>query len=1566
MPDGGANDPMVDPSLSAPFKAFRPLAKSAIRKAARLHAERRAGTAPWNVNVDFMEGSFRETLSRLCGGRLDDSWWRHLLTSVGARYVAPAVLQKPVVQDWLSSREVQGRLKAIAKGRVMGVVLDGEDTIREQLSDSYSEATGEAAHLAEGPVDAVAAILAAGYAADIPTDQRAVAGMVQNVGQAVAGVDRKLGDALAHPQDPTVERVHSQLATRELETILIRRTFNFNAATDAVRILCQRVADDGELGAAADTVKRAIRYWAARLCAVSPKTLDFAKELRSALHPNDTAEPLVVVDAWIAATGGDLDKAIRLLRGEDDPDARAALLTLLVRDGRDIEGLEWFADADPATVPGYFNDHGWKVWAVSLVKLGRWEQAARGLRALGAGPDWSASLAATEGMVNAALLLPADEELRQFVLAGVPMHQGIKPRLDPAAVTHHERAAACFEYVDSQLAPLEDENLTKFIASWRRWVGLMDPDQARREVAEADLRSRMNDGDADIGLLDFALAFGISFDVDAFRARLRQYERFGGLNDEQVRAECLLNRATMAPGEFATYVEDRRERVEGVMDGQWTTVALFDALVADRQFHRAAATMPAPGDVDDAVRTRMQAALDLHQGANVGGDLRAAYERTGRLVDLHNLIGQLELVDDHVGAFPYIQTLFDRDPTLPNARRVISSLGLRTPADHRAILTFLDKHPQFVEQSHDVKGAKAWALFHEGRLDQARQFADILLSQRHGQDDLALDVNIAVAQGDWDRLPAIVHREWPQRHNLRATALMTLARLASQTLPDRAIELAKLAAEKEPDDPRVLTEAHALHFELGHDAEADPSWLARALEQSSETEGPIWRTDLEQIVTEVLPRQQEQRGKIERMLMQGELPLILAAGMSNTPLSRVLLEPSSGTQDPLDARRRAVLPIISGARGPVPLQQEWTVGLDVTSVMVLARLGLLDAVIESCGHIKVAPEVMESLYVETFAVRFHQPARVAASKRLRSLLDHGRLVAFESGPVALAEQDELGPELAALLSASRHDDGVAICARPIHKAQSLMEVVADTSAYDDLIFTPADLCMAARAEGLVEDDAFERTMDFLASQGQKPEKDLPPSRLRGPIVLDRLALSYLENAQMLDVLAAKLDVRVHRNVVEDATALIEAGDTGQDFVDKIEATRAALCRGVEATNVSFLPRARGAGDKVLDGRPSIRSVEALVAGCTECDAICVDDRYMNNHREATAPSGESVPVVCVLDLLRYLRTRGAIDDADHRRAKHRLRRGGFAWIPVEASELLNWLQAASVGDKVLVETAELKVLRQSLNWLDAQGLLQPHETQNFVGSLVVACMEAIRTAWMDATTPTARAEALCDWIWRYLLATMLLPQAASTGGAPDVRCDVLASRLSLLFLPLVTDSEERRSAYGQWLERAVVDRFRPANVDLVEEALHKSLTMVRQSVQQGADLTGPLFFACLPESLRSDAVSADREFARRCGFESGMAVGIGGGVAVPEDDLFRVAESVLSGAGAATIKSRSGTELTVRLEDGLPSKRLEVQWCDNTGQPGSATILELTLFSPDGVTRSQAFEGIIKRFGPTT
>ena len=1547
---------MTEPSLSTLARGLLPLVGTARSRVQRLRAERHAAVGVSSFGpVDLMDEVLRDTWPRLVG-RVDDAWWRRVLDAVEHAYVAPDFLKKPALQQWLRIDAVQEGFVAMAKANIRGAA-DDEQGIRNRLAACYADVTGEAEHFAGQPTDVVLAVLIAGYIAAIPGSERATAGMIQQVDKGVQRIEAKLDDAARWPRpDPLVQRLHEEKAQSELSDILTHRIFDSGQATERIQELHRQMENGGELAGATDALKNRVRYWTARLCATTTESLATAQRIREDLSEGQTEESLLVVDAWIAATSGDGDKAMRLIRDVDDPDGRSVFFSLLVQFRSAAEALAWSTDMDPTDLPTHFTYAGWRNWAVHMADAGRWKDAARRLREVERHLGWEPDVALVEGVINAAILLP--EERRRGVFNSAPLYPGVGPSVDAAAEQHRERAAACFEYVATNLGAWANKDWSTTVNNWRLWLRLMSPVPAEAHGARDEIQDRMKEGLYAVGHIAFAWAFGIEFDDDALRTHLQQSKHLGGMSNAEVVAECLLNERTMKVGEFAGYVELHMERLNRVLPESTTTAMLFDALLKDAQTERARELISTRGSrLGPSVVVRMKAALDEQEGADPRVQLEELYCKSRSLVDLQNLITHLKKVDDRAALGERLRELFELDRTIGNAFELVIFLSQR-PADHTALLTFLGEYPNLTEQDEDIRAARAWALFHAGQLSEARAINERLLTGRENVNDLMLDVHLAIAAGDWDRLPGVVEREWPRRQKLGSEVLMMLARVACQQgqPPERALELAALAAAKAPEDPRVLASAYGLHFELGCDDQADLEWLVHAVEHSSEEEGPIWTSDLKELVDQRLPAMRERNERITHLLFKGVVPIGIAAGTLNLPLSRVLLDRRR------DGSKRPVIPILSGVRRPVSLEGHWTVGLDLTSILVLGHVGLLETTVNALYHVNITHDTMATLYAERAAVRFHQPAQVRQARQIRRLFDRNRIKVVEDSFVSnTAAVEEFGIELATLLEACRRESGVVICVEPLHKALSLMEQLADTSAYEDLIFSPADLCAVARRQGIVDAETYKRAKGFLASQNQEPRPCLPDSMLNRSVYVDELALSYLQSAQVLDLIASRgVDIRVHPNVRDIANALVEEGDAGDDLANEVERLVAVLRRGMEFGAVSLLPQMSDRHEMKHGRVASAGSLEDLVLAAERCQALCVDDRYMNSHPACTGPTGENVPVVCVLDLLRYLRSRNVISDEECWAARHKLREAGFVFVPIEADELRHWLEDADIDAGEVVESAELRTIRQTINAVESNWLADERELGALSDAMQLVNAQVIRELWADPSVDDKVAEALCTWVWCHLAATTYLFGRSELGGHDEGNRKSIVQRIALLFLPSMMHSAERRAAYRTWVGRCVVDRQRPANADLIEEALLKALSMI-SSVDEHRKLVGMVFLDCLPVALKNEVVRMDPALASDCGLEFSSVIRLGGEsgkVQLAETELVAAAIAVLEGSVSAQVVDRSGVQTTVeRADDG---ETINVKWSGH-----SVPIPPLGLLCQDSAVRQRTLKDIVNSLGPT-
>ena len=382
------------------------------------------------------------------------------------------------------------------------------------------------------------------------------------------------------------------LRSKELARILALRAVDPARSRSDIRKLLRRL-DSGDLAAADEEVRHNVRYWTARLCASDVETLDIAREFRAQIRDEDPDRDLSIVDALICEMDGDSDGAIRLLRDRDDPDSRTALFGVFAQSRDANTALDVFADRMDAADAVFFTAVGWRNWAHCMAEVGRWQEAAERLARIDG--TWSDApvLALVEGIINAQLLLPAE---RRSAADDLRIFAGISPIQGEQAEIAHACATACFELTQSGLQEIEDTDLERFVADWRRWLRLMDPNDENARNAHDEIRQNLERDNPDVKVMPFAWAFGVSFNSEPLRRYLSRREKLGGLNKDELCAECLLfltdmDSGTMSGRDFLGYLETRQTRLAGVMPDGLLKAVSIDALVTDNQTERARALL---------------------------------------------------------------------------------------------------------------------------------------------------------------------------------------------------------------------------------------------------------------------------------------------------------------------------------------------------------------------------------------------------------------------------------------------------------------------------------------------------------------------------------------------------------------------------------------------------------------------------------------------------------------------------------------------------------------------------------------------------------------------------------------------------------------------------------------------------------------------------------------------------------------------------------------------------------------------------------------------------------------
>jgi hypothetical protein len=1211
--------------------------------------------------------------------------------------------------------------------------------------------------------------------------------------------------------DRIVETSHSQQALVELERLRLRRVLRAPAdAREEVKRLADRI-ETGDLRYAGPSVKAQVLQLAARRHA-TVETLELGRQFRDALLRADPTASTVVIDALLLKAEGDIDASLRSLRDVDEPDAHDVFFVILNEAHGDALSIEWYENQERRDDPDFFTGLGWRNLAFTLARLDRWEEAAARLANAAKHRRESADFSLTEGIVNAGLLLPVEYRRLLLEMNLLPSESLEGPEADRRRAT----AIACFRRVEEMLAGVDPEGA--FVAR-ERSLGLRlahtDPQERRSAVAEVERDLQAQSTSQAVRLIPLADQFQISFDTDRFWKHLNLQAKIDRLNDRELHVQYLLAKSKLSSQDFYAFLENEEPRLAGLFPRGKTAMDKIEALLRDEQTARARAQLERDQDeIGEDDRRRISIILDAQEGKDPRAELEKLYESTCSLLDLQNLANYLRKAKDWKALKPLLAELFRRERNLHNLLCLAECMEHSPDGADEEILDLLNSNPDLAARDLDLLGAKAHALLHLGRMAEARALNDQLLVQRKHPRDVDRDINLALQSGDWERLPGIVEREWLRREEHGARELIRLASLAAETdaTASRAFELLKLAAEKGSGDPYVLAQAAGLTYRLGREDEQPSAWLAKAVELSPEG-GPVTTVELRELVEEWMPKHQEHRRNAEELWLRGEAPLHLVAASLNTPLSILLIDLPRRNERTQDGRRRTIIPIMSGARRPIVLQSEWCVGFDISSLMVLAHLGVLKEALHSFRRTFLPPDTMVVLLKERNQIRFHQPSLVKRAEEIRRLIDRGHLRIMEALPEPpewLAQ--EVGRDFAQLLAAARKDRGYVVRPRPIHKMGSFLNEEADLRDEDSLTLSTLELEQLLYESRALDTETHEKALQYLRFQDRGTEIRAGASVLAGPIYLDDLALTYLLGAGLLPVLEeGRLDFRVHPSVREEQMALIENEHERQRLEKDLEAVRVTLRDSLQEGAAEFLPR-RGSTEeeekRVLEASPTLGE---LMQDFGSCDAVAIDDRYSQRFGRMTDRAARERPVIGVVDILRHLEVQGVITRVRRFVLLHKLRYSGFAFIPIEPDELLSDLHTVQwKDDGSVVESVELRTLRQTLARIRSLEMLATKEAP-FVEQLRYASILAIRQIWADEAIAAERVVWMTNWLWSHVSP---FPGAWLREGKAELE-QALVHHIALLLMPL-SISTERLAAFLGWVQERVLEPLFPAHGGILE------------------------------------------------------------------------------------------------------------------------------------------------------
>ncbi|MFA5494232.1 MAG: hypothetical protein WC247_05595 [Porticoccaceae bacterium] len=1260
---------------------------------------------------------------------------------------------------------------------------------------------------------------------------------------------------------------------------------------------------DGNLSGGSDEVRGRALAWCARLLSRSEDLARAEEFLELAKTLGDSAEAMIS-EAFIISQKGDKAAALQALARIDSNTSRSAGLMIVAHhDGAEV-ALEWMTKAG-YTVDDLDSD-GKSFLLTHQLQLGYWNGAARTVGSLSE-TDFEETpiLHHLAALTTLAPTVPVD--FRAVVLTQVPFEaQGFPLASDAVSTDALQAAHKHFLNAVDAATRLDCPRAARTDDDYALWLELRDPAQSAH--GRSRLENKLRDPNTALAYVHYALQFGIKLDQDAVERDIeRSIAINGGMTIDAAIARFALAFAQPNPEEAANYIARHHNQLAAHIDIKLMQYRLIEMLSRAGLIERANEVLDRllEEGIPAEHASNLRRIISEAQGSDPVESRKAQYETTRNLSDLINLVAELEDHQRWDDLCEFGRRLFEETRSISDAERLVNAFNNTHRSE--ALVGFLKENTDLLSQSNNLRMSYAWGLYQEGAFLESRAALAELSEEVGSPNYRTLQVSLGIAVGDWASLSAYIADEYRNRGDRSAHDLIGAAQLALHLGSPQAKDLVFEAAAKADGDSAVLAAAYFIATSAGWEDDPQVSqWLEKAAELSGE-DGPLQRMSLQDILDRK-PEWDRRESETWRLLAQGEIPIFLAAQSLNRTLIDLTAFPALANLGETDPRRRSVIPAYSGKRVPLEFDIGVNVAaLDATALLTLSFLKILDVALDAFETVYIPHSTLGWLFEERQKAAFHQPSRIANARKVRDLLATDMLEKFTPGTVASSDiSAQVGDELAALIAEAEQvrdgDDSQHIVVRsaPVHRLSSLMEEEADLSAHAAVLSSCLSVVEKLRQKGQITADEEKRARTYLQLH-EKPWPNQPEIADGATLYLDDLAISYLLHLGLLGKLkSAGLTAVVSPRELSEANALISYERISNGVKEVIEGIRASLNSRIESGQVR-IGRRRNFDEfeeKSIPEHPSV----GILALAPHCDVAIIDDRFLNQHANVDS-GGRQVPVFSTLDLLDALVAAGVLSDDDRLEHRTRLRRAGYFLVPVSVDELERCLRESIIADGNVVETAELKAIRESILRVRMIDWLRLPKEAPWLDGTLKAIVRVLRNLWVDGTDieeVTARSNWLVEQADIRGWAHSLVPENADN----VVRVGRGALILSLLMPPPSGTQQSIVDAYWNWVEVRIlapiqeqfpevyewlVDWHRREVAELANAQIHKRATMVGAALE------------LVPPLIRKSLLN-DQHFCEEYGFKTEAMITFGSsGVSIQQSELFNAVRTVLAGEGPAKL-----------------------------------------------------------------
>ena len=1100
------------------------------------------------------------------------------------------------------------------------------------------------------------------------------------------------------------------------------------------------------------------------------------------------------------------------IAGLDSPASRSASL-FIVKNNEGSEGaVNWFNKVgfDMMNL-----DPDGKHFLLSLLfELGHWEYAYDSIKTI-SNDDTEYTPVLHHMIALTHLVRAVPEELRSRVINQVPFESaGFPLSSDMEAIESRRLAHRHFLEAAKVARSLKCPKAGEIDDEYAIWLELKDPDQYAE--GKKRLEEKFREPQSALRIVHHGLQFGVKLDTEAIELEIeRQIALNGDLTPDAAIARFALAFSKKTPADFVNYLDQHRDHLFRYLDKKSILIVQIEMLSRAGMPDRAKECLDLlkkEGLLQEE-ENRIRRLIAEAEGSNPLELRREQYKKTGALVDLINLVDELEVQEPCVDLANYSEVLFEKTRYLRDAERF--AMALSNIHENKRLFSFLKKNAKLLNQSGSLQRLYCWALYQEGYLLEARSEMEKLNDNSDDPNLRALKINLGISMGDWNTLSALVAKDCLEKEKRSAPELMQAAGLALNLGSSTAKELIFAAARKGKNDAGILANAYFLASNAGIENNSEVSqWLQDASALSGD-DGPIQRFSLKDVL-DMKPEWDRRESETWGQLSRGDVPITLAAKSLRKSLVGLTLFPALLNLSERDPRRRGAIPAYSGVRSTRNLNNIKIVGIEATALVTFGFLNIIDKALDSFDTVFIPHSTLAWLFEEKQKVAFHQPSRIRKAHHIRNLLltnEIEKLLPKTAPTSDLSAQ--VGEELATLIAEAEkaRNEGeiqhIVIRPSPVHRISSLMEEEADLAAYEDLLSSCQALVEKLRQLGQITSKEEKKARAYLQLQ-EKTWPKQPKINDGAVIYLDDLAVSYFLHLGLLERLrGAGFRPIISQSKVSEANELISYKGISKKVDEVLERIRHEL-------NLRIVSGKIKVGSITVSGLPErISTIKdptfEIIALANNCDAIIVDDRFINQHANLDNGYGPK-PVLTSLDILDNLFSTGSI--SFHERLEYRtlLRKAGYIFISLDEEELVHHLEESQVQSGKIIETAELKAIRQNLLQVRMSTWLQLPKEAFWLNAVNKTYVRMLKVFWKD-NADIEKVRAFSEWLFDQIDIRGWAHRLGMVQGENILKFDYAANILLLIFPPAKVPSKNN-DEYWSWLEEKVLASIKEENYSL--------------------------------------------------------------------------------------------------------------------------------------------------------